>query len=127
MGGATLLTLEQIIALPDALGRHACECSYPEMRRLRDGAFHCPAGGAEILPINAGLRPFVTTDVCPGVPDYIPGDYGISPLRATSSLPAELLSRRSSVMSKVWRFRASGGTLSNILVSPRPSLVNDPA
>ena len=29
-----LLTLEQIIALPDALGRHACECGHPEMSRL---------------------------------------------------------------------------------------------
>ncbi len=51
LGAATLLTLEQIIALPDALGKHACECSHPEMRRLPDGAFHCPACGAEVLPI----------------------------------------------------------------------------
>ena len=51
VGTAMLLTLEQIIALPDALGKHACECSHPEMRRLPDGAFHCPACGAEVLPI----------------------------------------------------------------------------
>ncbi len=53
LGAATLLTLEQIIALPDALGKHACECSHPEMRRLPDGAFHCPACGAEVLPVEA--------------------------------------------------------------------------
>ena len=53
LGAAMLLTLEQIIALPDALGRHACECGHPEMRRLPDGAFHCPACGSEVLPIEA--------------------------------------------------------------------------
>jgi hypothetical protein len=53
LGAATLLTLEQIIALPDALGKHACECSHPEMRRLPGGAFHCPACGSEVLPIEA--------------------------------------------------------------------------
>jgi hypothetical protein len=53
VGAATLLTLEQIIALPDALGWHACECGHPEMRLLPDGAFHCPACGAEVFPIEA--------------------------------------------------------------------------
>ena len=53
LGAATLLTLEQIIALPDALGRHACECGHPEMRLLPDGAFHCPSCGAEVLPFEA--------------------------------------------------------------------------
>ena len=53
LGAAMLLTLEQIIALPDALGKHACECSHPEMRGLPDGAFHCPSCGAEVLPIEA--------------------------------------------------------------------------
>jgi hypothetical protein len=53
VGAATLLTLEQIIALPDALGRHACECGHPEMRLLPDGALHCPACGAEVFPIEA--------------------------------------------------------------------------
>jgi hypothetical protein len=33
----------------------------------------------------------------------------------------------SSVMSKVWYFRASGGTLSITLVSPWPTLVKEPA
>ena len=57
VGAATLLTLEQIIALPDALGRHACECGHPEMRLLPDGAFHCPACGAEVFPIEAVSGP----------------------------------------------------------------------
>jgi hypothetical protein len=48
-----LLTLEQISALLDALGKHACECGHPEMRHLPDLAFHCPACGAEVLPIEA--------------------------------------------------------------------------
>ena len=52
--GAVLRTLEQIAALPDALGKHACECGHPEMRRLPDGVFHCPACGAEVLPLEAG-------------------------------------------------------------------------
>ena len=51
VGGATLLTLQQIIALPHAMGKHACECGHPEMRFLPGGAFHCPACGAEVLPI----------------------------------------------------------------------------
>ena len=53
VGAATLLTLEQIIALPDALGWHACECGHPEMRLLPDGAFHCAACGSEVFPIEA--------------------------------------------------------------------------
>ena len=57
VGAATLLTLEQIIALPDALGSHACECGHPEMRLLPDGAFHCPACGAEVFPIEAVSGP----------------------------------------------------------------------
>ena len=51
--GAVLRTLEQIVALPDALGEHACECGHPEMRRLPDAIFHCPACGSEVLPIGA--------------------------------------------------------------------------
>ncbi len=57
VGAATLLTLEQITALPDALGRHACECGHPEMRLLPDGALHCPACGAEVFPIEAVSGP----------------------------------------------------------------------
>jgi hypothetical protein len=52
--GAVLRTLERIAALPDALGKHACECGHPEMRRLPDGVFHCPACGSEVVPFKAG-------------------------------------------------------------------------
>ena len=45
-------TLEQVAALPDAIGGHACECGHPEMRRLPDGVFHCVACGSEVLPIR---------------------------------------------------------------------------
>jgi ribosomal protein L37AE/L43A len=54
--GAVLRVLEQIVALPDALGAHACECGHPEMRRLPDGVFHCPACGSEVLPFKAFPR-----------------------------------------------------------------------
>jgi hypothetical protein len=50
LGGAMLEALREIAALPDALGIHACECGHPEMRRLPDGVFHCPACGCEVLP-----------------------------------------------------------------------------
>jgi ribosomal protein L37AE/L43A len=59
--GAVIRTLEQIAGLPDALGKHACECDHPEMRRLPDGIFHCPACGAEVIPLEASsahIRPF---------------------------------------------------------------------
>jgi ribosomal protein L37AE/L43A len=49
-----LETLRQLIILPDSLGAHACECGHPEMRRLPDGVFHCPACGSEILPSAFG-------------------------------------------------------------------------
>ena len=42
----------QVAALPEALGGHACECGHPEMRRLPDGVFHCPACGSEVLPVR---------------------------------------------------------------------------
>jgi hypothetical protein len=50
--GWTLELLHQVAALSDALGRHACECGHPEMRRLPDGAFHCPPCGSEVLPLH---------------------------------------------------------------------------
>ena len=53
VSGLMLETLEQITALPDALGRHACECGHPEMRCLPDGTYHCPACGSEVLPLCA--------------------------------------------------------------------------
>ena len=57
VSGAMLETLRCITALPDALGRHACECGHPEMRHLPDGTFHCPACGSEVLPIDASSTP----------------------------------------------------------------------
>jgi hypothetical protein len=52
-----LATLRAIMALPDALGAHACECGHPEMRRLPDGMFHCPACGSEVLPLDTLREP----------------------------------------------------------------------
>jgi len=52
--GSALETLRDIVGLPDAAGSHACEeCGHPEMRRLPDGVYHCPACGSEVLPIGA--------------------------------------------------------------------------
>src|SRR5215210_3832032 len=51
-----LQALRQIITLPDALGSHACECGHPEMRRLPDGMFHCPACSSEVLPKRSECR-----------------------------------------------------------------------
>ncbi len=50
LGGALLQTLSTITRLPDAVGRHACECGHPEMRRLPDGVYRCPACGSEVVP-----------------------------------------------------------------------------
>jgi len=53
-----LETLRSISALPDVLGKHACEeCGHPEMRYLPDGVFHCPACGSEVVPIDARTTP----------------------------------------------------------------------
>ena len=61
--GRTLELLRQVAALPDALGRHACECGHPEMRRLPDGVFHCPACGSEVLPIYEARIHAAATDL----------------------------------------------------------------
>jgi ribosomal protein L37AE/L43A len=53
---AVLRVLEQIVALPEAIGDHACGCGHPKMRKLPDGVFHCPACGSEVLPFKAFLR-----------------------------------------------------------------------
>lgn len=62
LGGEILETLEEIVGLSDVLGNHACECAHPEMRRLPDGVFHCPACGSEVLPIVDADLPRGTTD-----------------------------------------------------------------
>jgi len=47
--GSFLEALRQIIALPNAPGGHACDnCGHPEMRRLSDEGFRCPACGPEV-------------------------------------------------------------------------------
>lgn len=46
--------IQGIRSLPDAAGRHACECGHPEMRRLPDDVYHCPACASEVLPVRAG-------------------------------------------------------------------------
>ena len=53
--GAVFRTLEQIASLPEVLGKHACECGHPEMRRLPDGVFHCPACGLEVVSLEASF------------------------------------------------------------------------
>ena len=53
LGGALLETLDMIVTLPDAAGVHACECGHPEMRRLPDGVYRCPACGSEVTPVCA--------------------------------------------------------------------------
>ena len=52
LNGRHLNTLQQISKLPDAIGRHACECGQPEMRLLPDGVYWCPACGSEVMPIS---------------------------------------------------------------------------
>ena len=62
-GGAIVGTLKQIAALPDAVGKHACEeCApYPEMRSLADGTYYCPACRSEVVPTTeSNLRVVVS-------------------------------------------------------------------
>lgn len=52
-GVAVLETLREIASLPEAVGRHPCECGHPEMRLLPGGVFHCPACRSEVsLPFS---------------------------------------------------------------------------
>ena len=53
LSAALLQTLSGITGLPDAVGRHACECGHPEMRRLPDGVYRCPACGSEVVPARS--------------------------------------------------------------------------
>jgi hypothetical protein len=53
--GVTVGTLKQLVALPVAMGKHACECGHPEMRSLPDGTFHCPACRSEVVPAGSNL------------------------------------------------------------------------
>jgi hypothetical protein len=56
LGGALLQTLSRITGLPDAAGRHTCECGHPEMHRLPDGVYRCPACGWEVVPLQSYHR-----------------------------------------------------------------------
>jgi ribosomal protein L37AE/L43A len=51
--GDMLESLRCIASLPDTLGTHACECGHPQMRRLPDGTYHCPACRSEVGPLDA--------------------------------------------------------------------------
>ncbi len=62
MGGELIGTLRGMTALPEAVGRHACECGYPEMRLLPDGVYHCPACGDEVAPADAPAVEWKTKD-----------------------------------------------------------------
>lgn len=62
LDGTMLTMLLQVIALPEALGSHACECGHPEMRWLPDGIFHCPACGSEVSPPSPSLSTQLTTN-----------------------------------------------------------------
>lgn len=57
LDGAMLEVLRQIVALPGAIGAHACECGHPKMRELPDGVLHCPACGSEVGPFKSDSNP----------------------------------------------------------------------
>jgi uncharacterized Zn finger protein (UPF0148 family) len=58
LSSIALRTLQEINTLPNANGHHACECGHPEMRRLPDGVYWCPACGLEVLPIESPPSPW---------------------------------------------------------------------
>lgn len=62
IGGPMLETLRNISILPETLGDHACECGHPEMRRLPDGVYWCPACGSEVSPVNSSPVVWKTED-----------------------------------------------------------------
>ena len=52
LSGDVPKTIRQIVALPGAIGTHACECGHPQMRLLPDGVFWCPACGSGTPPLE---------------------------------------------------------------------------
>ncbi|MGI8539553.1 MAG: hypothetical protein ACR2N0_07210 [Rubrobacteraceae bacterium] len=62
IGGPMLETLRNIYVLPDAIGKHACECGHPEMKRLPDKVYWCPACGSEVLPTDSSPTVWKTKD-----------------------------------------------------------------
>ena len=96
LGAAMLLTLEQIVALADALGIHACECGHHEVRRVPLSVTRLGSTCSRRY-----LWFLVTTDVRGMFAAGMLEAYGTSPLRATSSSRAGRSSTCSSVMSRV--------------------------
>jgi len=89
LGGDFLDSLRKIVALPDSLGHHACECGHPEMRLLPDGVYRCPACGSEVLPLSAAN----VTWINPGRSEayrqgWLDGRFGSSDLLVDSRLLA---------------------------------------
>ena len=75
--GSALETLREIVGLPDTMGARPCECGHPEMRRLPDGVFHCPACRSEVLPIREP-RPGSARFAAGGPSRFVPGgDRGV--------------------------------------------------
>lgn len=62
LGGELLQVLRCIVALPNTVGRHACECGHPEMRLLPDEVYRCPACGSEVVPVSAGSATWKSPD-----------------------------------------------------------------
>lgn len=51
-------TLKQIATLGEALGEHACEeCGHPEVFRMSDSVFACPACRSEVVPAGFSDHP----------------------------------------------------------------------
>ena len=89
LGGELLQELRNIVALPNVLGRHACECGHPEMRLLPGGIYRCPACGSEVLPLSAAnvawIHPRRSTAYRQG---YLQGRFGDQGLLVESRLLA---------------------------------------
>lgn len=62
ISGQLFRTLREATTLPEVVGRHACECGYPEMRLLPDGVYWCPACRAEVTPVGAPAVKWKTDD-----------------------------------------------------------------
>jgi ribosomal protein L37AE/L43A len=93
-----LEALRQIITLPDALGRHACEeCGHPEMRRLPEGVSHCPACGSEVLPTRSNSR----TQAVGKSRGHRQGAGGGNPRRGASTEEVQLQARDASAGEEV--------------------------
>ena len=86
LGRWILETLRGLLALPESLGAHACECGHPEMRRLPDMVFHCPACGSEILPQHTG-RHGQGLRALADVAEYVQRQHGVPAERLSEEEP----------------------------------------